>query len=381
MEEVIVEKKETKRDTNMELLRIVAMFMVITLHCLGNGQLLGNTSISVYNIIAIRLLDFFSLTANAIFLIISGYYSIDKKFNIKRILTLWGKTIFYSILIYIICNFFNLNIQSVTSASFVSFFPILSGEYWFINAYIVLYFLSPILNVMLNKLNRKQFKYLLITSIIMIGIIRVIFNPGGTLTGTMLPVILVYMIGAYMRKFVTIEPKKYCFVKYILFTAIATFIFITLSIILKLIDNNIIYSLIKRIISEFREYSNILILIMTILIFYKFKTITIKSKFISKIITIISPSVFSIYLIHQSINIRDTMWLKMGIMQYADSWFMLPYILIMIAMVFIICLCIDLIRRVSYYGIKKVPIITKILEKINEKLYKINSRINNYIAD
>ena len=121
----------------------------------------------------------------------------------------------------------------------------------------------------------------------------------------MLPVILVYMIGAYMRKFVTIEPKKYCLVKYILFTAIATFIFIILSIILKLIDNNIIYSLIKRIISEFREYSNILILIMTILIFYKFKTITIKSKFISKIITIISPSVFSIYLIHQSINIRD----------------------------------------------------------------------------
>ena len=148
---------------------------------------------------------------------------------------------------------------------------------------------------MLNKLNQKQFKYLLITSIIMIGIIKVIFNPGGTLTGTMLPVILVYMIGAYMRKFVTIEPKKYCLVKYILFTAIATFIFIILSIILKLIDNNIIYSLIKRIISEFREYSNILILIMTILIFYKFKTITIKSKFISKIITIISPSVFSIY--------------------------------------------------------------------------------------
>ncbi len=208
MEETNVQKNGKTRDTNMELLRIVAMFMVITLHCLGNGQLLGNTSISVYNIIAIRLLDFFSLTANAIFLIISGYYSIDKKFNIKRILTLWGKTIFYSILIYIICNFFNLNIQSVTSASFVSFFPILSGEYWFINAYIVLYFLSPILNVMLNKLNQKQFKYLLITSIIMIGIIKVIFNPGGTLTGTMLPVILVYMIGAYMRKFVTIEPKN-----------------------------------------------------------------------------------------------------------------------------------------------------------------------------
>lgn len=381
MEEKIEIKGKTKREANMELLRIVGMLMVITLHCLGNGLLLGNSTISVYNTVLIRFLDFFSLTANAIFLIISGYYSINKKFNLKKVLNLWGKTIFYSILIYLICRVLNLNMQIIDNASFVSFFPVISGEYWFINAYIVLYFLEPILNIMLNKLSQKQFKYLLITAIVMLGIVKIILNPGGVLAGTMLPVILVYMIGAYIRKYVTIKPVKYCFVKYILLTAIATLLYIILSVIVKQIDNNTIYSLIKKLIGEFREYSNILIIAMTVLIFIKFKTMTIKSNFIEKIITFISPSVFSIYLIHQSINIRDTMWLKMGIMDYANSWLMIPYILLMIITVFIVCLFIDLIMRGLYFGIKKIPIVNKIVKKSNDKLDKINLRLNNYITD
>ena len=228
---------------------------------------------------------------------------------------------------------------------------------------------------------QKQFKYLLITAIVMLGIVKIILNPGGVLAGTMLPVILVYMIGAYIRKYVTIKPVKYCFVKYILLTAIATLLYIILSVIVKQIDNNTIYSLIKKLIGEFREYSNILIIAMTVLIFIKFKTMTIKSNFIEKIITFISPSVFSIYLIHQSINIRDTMWLKMGIMDYANSWLMIPYILLMIITVFIVCLFIDLIMRGLYFGIKKIPIVNKIVKKSNDKLDKINLRLNNYITD
>lgn len=201
MEEKIEIKGKTKREVNMELLRIVGMLMVITLHCLGNGLLLGNSTISVYNTVLIRFLDFFSLTANAIFLIISGYYSINKKFNLKKVLNLWGKTIFYSILIYLICRVLNLNMQIIDNASFVSFFPVISGEYWFINAY------------------------------------------------------------------------------------------------------------------------------------------------------------------------------------YANSWLMIPYILLMIITVFIVCLFIDLIMRGLYFGIKKIPIVNKIVKKSNDKLDKINLRLNNYITD
>lgn len=376
MEQANVIKKETNRELNIELLRIVAMLMVVTLHCLGNGKLLENPYINVYNTVLITLLNTFSLTANAIFLIITGYYSINKKFNLKRILTLWGKTIFYSWAIFIICNL--LNMRTVV---FDSIFPILSGEYWFITAYIAFYFLQPIINIVVNKLNQKQFKYLLITLIIMVGIIRVLFNPAGIFSGGILPFTLMYMIGVYIRKYVSIKPNQKYFVKYILFTAITALLYIVIYIISLSIDNNIFYSKIKTVLIGIREYNCILVIIMTILIFMKFKTITIKSKFMTKLITIISPSMFSIYLIHQSINIRDIMWLKMGIMNYADSWLMLPYILLMIISVFIACLLIDLIIRGIYYGIKKIPIINRCINKLNNRLDNISSKLNSYIFE
>lgn len=75
------------------------------------------------------------------------------------------------------------------------------------------------------------------------------------------------------------------------------------------------------------------------------------------------------------------MWLKMGIMDYANSWLMIPYILLMIITVFIVCLFIDLIMRGLYFGIKKIPIVNKIVKKSNDKLDKINLRLNNYITD
>ena len=54
----------------------------------------------MYNLFFIRFLDTLSLTANAIFLIITGYYLIDKKFNLKKILVLWGRTIFKKVCWY-----------------------------------------------------------------------------------------------------------------------------------------------------------------------------------------------------------------------------------------------------------------------------------------
>ena len=111
-----------KREVNIELLRIVAMFMVITLHCVGHGLLLENKNINPVNSILVRFLDSFSLTANSIFILITGYYYIEKKFNIKKILLLWGKTLIYSILIFAICNILGMHTNV-----FYSFFPILSG--------------------------------------------------------------------------------------------------------------------------------------------------------------------------------------------------------------------------------------------------------------
>lgn len=371
MEETNVQKDVKTRDTNMELLRIVAMFMVVTLHCIGHGDFLNDTSVSLENYILLRLLDSLSQIANALFLMTTGYYMINKKFNLKRILDLWGKTIFYSFIIWIVCVLLGRETQVLKSL-----FPVTIGNYWFISAYISLYFLIPIINILLNKLTKSQFKYGLIVLIIMFGIIRVVSNPSAIYSGAIMPVIIIYSIGAYIRKFVEVKHKNKYIIKYILLTIIFTLIYMILQIYQGITTNAIVYYRIYLILTGLREYNCIILIAMAICVFMKFVTIKIKSNFANQTISFIAPSMFSIYIIHENININDWLWKSLGIINYADSCLMVPYILLMVLVVFIACLLIDLLRRGVYSLLKKISLVNRLVSIINEKIDKLNMKIN-----
>ena len=371
MENLSIKQNVKKRDTNMELLRIMAMIMVVALHCVGRGKLLDNPNISLGNSIALRFLDSFCQIANALFLMTTGYYMINKKFNLKRIFNLWGKTILYSAIIWIICVALGRKTQVLRSL-----FPVTIGNYWFISAYISLYFLIPIINILLNKLNQKQFKYMLITLIIMFGIIRVISNPSAIYSGAMIPVFILYSIGAYIRKYVNIKPNNKYIIKYILLTIIFVLIYIILQVLQRMTTNNDVYYRLYLILTGLREYNCIILIAMAVCVFMKFKTITIKSNKANSLILFISSSMFSIYIIHENVNISDFLWQNLGIMNFANSWLMIPYVLLMVIVVFVICLLIDLLRRGIYYMLKKIPFIKKCVSTINEKIDKVNAKNN-----
>ena len=371
MEETNVQKDVKTRDTNMELLRIVAMFMVVTLHCIGHGDFLNDTSVSLENYILLRLLDSLSQIANALFLMTTGYYMINKKFNLKRILDLWGKTIFYSFIIWIVCVLLGRETQVLKSL-----FPVTIGNYWFISAYISLYFLIPIINILLNKLTKSQFKYGLIVLIIMFGIIRVVSNPSAIYSGAIMPVIIIYSIGAYIRKFVEVKHKNKYIIKYILLTIIFALIYMILQIYQGITTYAIVYYRIYLILTGLREYNCIILIAMAICVFMKFVTIKIKSNFANQTISFIAPSMFSIYIIHENININDWLWKSLGIINYADSCLMVPYILLMVLVVFIACLLIDLLRRGVYSLLKKISFVNRLVSIINEKIDKLNMKIN-----
>ena len=369
-------QKAKKRDVNIELLRIVAMLMVITIHCLRNGQLIGNSQISPSNLIIIQIMDSLSLVAVSTFFIISGYYMIEQKINLKKIFCLWGKVLFYSFLIYTVCTLMNRETNFYTS-----FFPVLSGQYWFVDAYIILYLFSPILNIILNKLTKNQFKYLIIFWIIMLGIIGLVFAPDGLIPSKIIAVFLIYAIGAYIRRFVELKSKQCYSAKYIALALVFTWLYFVLAGILGVVKDDIFYYLLYRLVTNFNEFYNIIVIVMTVIIFMKFKTMEIKSKTLSKIILFISPSIFSIYIIHHNDNIRNAIWLESGVMDYANSWIMIPYIILSIISVFIICLFIDLIRRGGYYIIKKISFFDYIINRINTSIAKLNSKINNSIGE
>lgn len=375
MEEKNLVKNETKRETNMDLLRIVGMLMVITIHCLSYN-LVYNPQINIFNSLIIKFLDILVIPANAIFILLSAYYSIDKKFNLKRILNLWGKTIFYSLLIFLLFKIFGQKTND-----FQSLFPVISGQYWFIDAYLIMSFLSPILNIIMNKLNKKQNTFLVIFGIVTLGVIRILVNPTGILMGAMLPFIFLYIIGAYIKKYVEIRPKELYMTKYILIAVIITLLSIIIYSVAKRINNDVIIYLLTIIFNGIEEYNSLLGVLMSVYIFMRFRTITIKSKTFTKIISFIVPSIFSVYLIHENVNLKKVLWANLGIMNFANSWFMVPYILLMIISVFITCVIIDLIKRGIYYLVKKIPFVYKCINILNTRIEKINLKINNYLAE
>ena len=91
-----MQKKE--RMANLEVLRCVAMMMVVVLHYLGKGGLLPDLTapLSAQDTVA-WLLEAFCIVAVNVYMMISGYFLCESSFKLSRLLTLWVQLWLYSV--------------------------------------------------------------------------------------------------------------------------------------------------------------------------------------------------------------------------------------------------------------------------------------------
>lgn len=148
------------RQSNIELLRIFAIFLVLVCHAVGKVQ--GLPSAEVIQTSAISsylelLLMSIAIGGVDIFVLISGWFGIHStkrglcKFLFQVLFLLWGIYIF----------FIAIGETTVTVAG-IKLSMGLTGEYWFVMAYLGMYLLSPVLNAFAEKVSKKEFQYVLI---------------------------------------------------------------------------------------------------------------------------------------------------------------------------------------------------------------------------
>jgi surface polysaccharide O-acyltransferase-like enzyme len=193
--------KVIDRQSNFELMRIVSMFMIVVWHIIIHGKVLDNTIGTMH--ILITMLLFICQVHVSSFILLTGYFQCDKKFKMNNLISIvnaaWFYKMIFTIIFIVVGNFFIPAIDKI-----FSFIPVDYNNYWFINLYILLYLLSPALNIIINNASKKKLQAIIFIAFFIISIlstftVQVTYNDkGGTSLGFF---ILLYFIGAYLKRY------------------------------------------------------------------------------------------------------------------------------------------------------------------------------------
>ncbi len=153
-------KLKKPRNTGIDLLRIVAMFFVVVLHCLGRGGVLNAAQPDSAAYRGAWLMEICAYGAVDIFALISGYVAFtgkEKRTCYANYIQLWIQVLFYGILVTVL---FQITGKApVTRHDYgMVLLPVTNGLYWYFTAYTGLFLIMPLLNKAILNCSVKTLK-------------------------------------------------------------------------------------------------------------------------------------------------------------------------------------------------------------------------------
>ena len=211
-----MKEKSVVRNSNIELLRILAALGVIVLHY-NNAQMGGGFQYVEMNTINAYIMYFLEnvfICAVNVFVLISGYFMSSKtKVNTVRAVELVVQVIAF--------NAGTLLLRIITSGEPVSWKACLVNLLpvnYYVTLYVVVYLLAPFINALLNHLSNAAFKKLVLLIFVLFSVWPTLLESGSILVGgdfggmntigiggsqsgyTAINFILMYVIGAYLKR-------------------------------------------------------------------------------------------------------------------------------------------------------------------------------------
>lgn len=336
-------KKE--RDSNIELYRVLGIFLVVMIHLLNKTSAIYmlEKETAIYYITWILMA--ICKMGNNMLILISGYYWHKTKFSIDKVLQLCITVLFYSVGLAVIAKWV-LGIPLVSEWKDI-FHPVINNEYWFMKVYIGLYCTTPFLKIFIESLSKENFRYLAGMLFIMFSFIPTVFgkdswmNDGGAY-GIVWFVVL-YLFGAYINKYKETNVKwsrVFICIGGILVPPVCRFI-------IDYLYSHAIDVKIKEVDLKLEIIGNpnsIFILCASVALFYIFMNVKIHGVRIKKIINKLGQGCLGVYLIHNNRNIAKWLWEKLEINYWLVEENNLLVIFIIGMVVFIVCNLIELVR-------------------------------------
>ena len=380
----IITNKSTLRESNIELMRIISMFFIVIYHIFLHGNIFDRTSGTLR--ILITIIECILLVHVNSFIIATGYFQCKNKRKMKKVISIINTTWFYKVIIMIAL----ITIKFIRTPSKINIFhtilPLDYGTYWYINCYIILYLISPILNIIIEKCNKKELQKVIITLFFIISFLSIItkdvfFNAsGGRSVSTF---ILLYFIGAYLRIYpmnqviilnkLSLKRLRLVYKVGFLGCTLLSFLFWVLYDYIYTLNLNVFMKELGTIIGTLHgNYNSPIIILQTIFYFLLFTTYNFKSEFINKI----SKTTLGIYLIHENIYLRDSIYDKIGLTKKIVTKKTLLYIFALAILIYFICILIELLRQYIFKVIYNTTLGKKIRNICHNYFKELNININ-----
>ena len=164
-----------KRQAGIELLRMVAMMMIVTMHFLANsGNLLEPGKPSDVSAVLGTILENFCLAAVNAYVFISGYFGYQGTFQVKRVLRFLCQIWFYSLLVPLVLMGLGIStgFRNGIYGILPYLFPIETEHYWFATSFLLLMLLMPFLNLAAQHLPKKTYQTALVVLFIFLSGIK-----------------------------------------------------------------------------------------------------------------------------------------------------------------------------------------------------------------
>ena len=185
-----------KRNSRIELFRILCILGITAHHLVFHSDVMEQP-FGITRAFA-QFFIMFGKSGVNIFVLISGYYlagneAINYRTSFRRALKSWKQVIVYSILLGV--GSILLFRDSLSASRLLkTVFPVTTGAYWFMTAFIGLMIVEPFLNQFVHKLEQDDYK-----KIIILGFLMFVLLPINTWCNDFLWFIYLYIIAGYIR--------------------------------------------------------------------------------------------------------------------------------------------------------------------------------------
>ncbi len=343
-----------KRQSNFEILRVLAMAMIVAMHYMLKGGIAVPMSEdgSLTNHFA-WIIEAFCIVAANCYVLISGYFMIEAEWKLKKLISLVAQVLFYSLLIPLVCLPFGIgNVSEWSVYEWIfAVLPLQMDHYWFATSYVLMFMLVPVLAPGVKQLSKKQLQ-------ITIGVLLVYYCVFKSLSPILLSTdnygydlgwfICLFLIAAYIRLYgiPCFEGKKKSLCIYLIssagifgISAIAGFICRKTGALKYYMDMPYCYNY-------------ILTLIGSVALFYVFKQMKVKEGTMTTLICRIAPYTFGVYLLHENLAIRNLWPAWLGVEGVKESPVFVLQMLFAVAVVFVFGIIVDFVRK-KLFGLLK----------------------------